>query len=170
MKLNGKKIAGSNKVIIALPRSEGDDIILIAQSVLNYDDFDAACKLPTPPSRIMAKTGEKVYDWNDKGYMEGIRNFSERKHAFMILKSLEATPNLEWETVDMKNPSTWVNWKKELLADGMNDIELQRIQLGVSEANGLNESAISEARENFRRGLEAVQPNSSGQNTEQPST
>ncbi len=170
MKMNGKKIAGPNQEIVALPRGNGDDIIFIARSVPNYDEFHAKCPIPVPPSRIEAKTGTKIYDTDDPGYRAGMKNYSERKQAWMVIKSLEATPGIEWEKVKLDEPKTWVLWHDELKEDGLNEIELQRVHVGVLTANCLNEGAVEDARNAFLRGLEEAAKRSSGQNTEPAST
>lgn len=171
MKLNGKKVEGVNIEIIVIPRGgkDNEDIIFHATAVMDYEPFDKMCPAPKPPSKVL-KGGGREYLLDDPTYKDAIKIYHERRTAWMILQSLKATPNLEWETVEDGNHRTWTNWEKELKDAGFNSVEIQRIMVGVMNANCLNEARISEARENFLRGRQAEESESSGQSTEQPST
>ena len=67
----------------------------------------------------------------------------------MILKSLEATEGLEWETVKMDDPETWLNYEKELKDSGLSPIEVGRIVGICMSANGLDERKMEAARDAF---------------------
>lgn len=155
MKYKGKKIDRPNREIIAIPRAEGEDIIFIAKAILSYDEFDKLVPLPKPGIKLK-KGGERVVDLEGPAYKADMVRYSEKKYAWMILKSLEESP-IEWETVNMGDPSTWNNWESELKKSGFSNIECNRIIKGISDANCLNEEKVEEARKRFLAGIELDQ-------------
>lgn len=151
MKIGGRQIKGPNIEIIAIPRSEGEDIIFKAQAVLDMVEFNKLCPDPIP-KKVMGKGGVLINDPDDKTYNTAVKEHNERRTAWMILKSLEATPDLEWETVKITDVNTWLNYEKELRDAGFSEAELQRILIGVMRANALDDTKIEEARERFLQG------------------
>jgi hypothetical protein len=147
MKIKGKKIIGPNKEVIAIPRGNGDDIILVAEAVLDHSPFDKLCPVPKP--RIKKIDGQDIPDLSDKSYNDKIQKYSEKKTTWLILTSLKATPELEWEQVDLNDPSTWLLFRKELRESGFSDMEVNRIINGALSAQGLNEAKIEAARDRF---------------------
>ena len=170
MKLNGKKVQGSNIELIVIPRGGDEpDVVLQATAVLDYAPFNTMCPEPKPPGKVV-KGGAKEYNLEDPGYKEAVALYHQRKTSWMILQSLKATPGLEWETVKEGEFRTWTNYEQELKDSGFSHVEIQRIVIGVLNANCLNEARIEEARANFLRGQQALSENSSGPPTDQPST
>lgn len=150
MKIGGRQIKGPNVELIIIPRSEGGDIIFKAQAVLNDEEFKKLCPLPEP-KKVMGKGGALIPDPDDKGYRVALQEHAALRTAWMILKSLEATPELEWETVKMDDPNSWSNYEKELRDSGFSDAEMNRVVIGVMNANALNDAKIEEARARFLR-------------------
>jgi hypothetical protein len=148
MKLNGKKLEGPNEVTIVIPRGSGEDIILKARAVLDLDDFEEMCPLPTPPSRRIAG-GQDVPNLKDQGYLAALQRRAVMRLNYIVLASLEATEGLEWETVDISDSNTWDNFNTELKDAGFNPIEVQRIVAEIIDVNALNEAKIEEARQRF---------------------
>jgi hypothetical protein len=104
MKLGGKIISIPQPETIVIPR-EDQDFVFIAKAVLDYTEFDKVCPLPIPPT-ITKRNGEKSSDVNDKKYLERISKHAKRRFAWMVLESLRATPELEWDTVNYSDPDT----------------------------------------------------------------
>ncbi len=154
MKIHGKKLSGPNIEVIAIPRQSGD-IIFKAQAVLDYKDFDSLNPVPKPP-QIMRPGGITSFDVEDKDYKTKLRTWSLSKTDYMVLKSLSATPGLEWEDVNMSEPETWVNYRQEMQDSGLSPAEVSRIVDGVASACGLNQEKIDEATKRFLA-LEAAQ-------------
>ena len=148
MKLNGKKLEGPAVETVILPREDGD-LVFRCQAVLDFKEFDIIVKEPIPP--MITKRGETVAvaDPTDKEYKKATEQYIFQRFNWMILKSLEATPNLEWETVKANDPETWGKIEDELRAAGLAQAEVGRILLGATTANGLNEARIKEARARF---------------------
>lgn len=170
MKIQGKKITGPNIEIIIIPRGdERDDIILKAEAILDMKVFDAVCPRPKPPIKRLA-SGDEVPNIKDSGFIRQIEKYAEKKLAWMLIESLQATEGLEWEKVDISDNTTWHLYKEELNEAGFSDTEVQRILNGVTTVNALNEDKINEARERFLRSQQAALSVPSFQKDEENST
>ena len=148
MKIKGQKIEGPNEAIVVIPRAKGD-LVFKMQAVLNTTEFETLCPEPTPPTITRVGESKGSPDFRDKKYLAEFKVFSTRRFEYLILKSLEGTSELEWETVDMLDPTTWGNYQSELKAAGFTEIEIGRIVGGVLEANSLDDAKIEEARKRF---------------------
>jgi len=78
-----------------------------------------------------------------------------RRIAYIVVHSLRPS-EIEWDTVQLDNPSTWGNWETELKNAGLSEIECSRVLGLVLEANCLDEAKLRKARELFLRGTPAV--------------
>lgn len=156
MKIGGKSINGPNVITLVLPRESGEDIVIKAQAVLDMDEFDNNHPAPEAPTIVEAKTGNKRKDTSDKKYLAALTTHGEMRFNYMILKSLEATPGLEWDTVKMDDPSTWGNYQNDLKSAGFSNSERNRIAMAVFDANSLNEDRLKEARDRFIRSQAAA--------------
>jgi len=150
MKIHGKKLDSPNEVTIVIPRQSGN-IIFKAQAVLDFEPFKAICPQPEPP-QIMKPGQQPREDLEDPKYVEELNKWSKQHTEWMIIKSLEATEGLEWETVDKSDPETWANYEKELRDSGFAPAEITRIITSVLDACGLNQRKIDEATEAFLAG------------------
>lgn len=169
MKLHGKKIEGLNRETVVIPRSEGDDLVFIAEAVPDWQPFYKLCPGPKAPVRVL-KGGKKEYDLEDPAYLAQLDAHGKKQTQWLILQSLKATPGLEWETVNLGDHRTWGKLEDELVASGLTYAEIRRIVDAVMNANCLNERRLEEALENFQRGQQAAPSPDSGQSTEPPST
>lgn len=147
MKIQGKTFSGPATVPVVIPRPDGD-IVIKCQSVLDFDEFEALVPTPEPPE-VLRPGGIKTTDPTDKKYQKALDDYSVLRTNWMILKSLEATKGLEWDTVVMSDPKTWDNFRSEMTASGFSPVESGRIILAVTEACGLNQEKIDEATERF---------------------
>lgn len=150
MKINGVKIEGPNIETIVIPRGDDPENALVfkAQSVLDFEEFDAICPRPEPPIKLL-RGGKQQPDREAPTFKEAQQIWASRRFAWTILKSLEATPELEWETVDCNKPETWGNYEQELRDAGFNLAELNMIIDGVMTANSMNTEKLDKAREAF---------------------
>lgn len=148
MKLNGQEIKGPNVITLALPRGDDEAIIIKAKSVLDLSEFDKLCPEPKPPIRLKPG-GRKIEDKNDDKYKTALADFASNRIHYMVIKSLEATEELTWDTVILSDPSTWKNYQEELKKAFFSDIEINRIVNAVFEANCLSEMKLEEARQRF---------------------
>ncbi len=147
MKIKGKKISGPNKELLVFPRDTGDDIVLTIKAIMDMDVFEKICPMPKPP---MKKIGsDDIIDLKDKNFLKKMSQHSEKRMTWMILESLSATEELEWETLDLSDPSTWHLFRKELKDSGFSEFEITKIINTVMAVNSLDESKLEAARERF---------------------
>jgi len=148
MKIQGKKVEGVNVITMVFPRQDGLVVVLKAAGIQSYEEFDKMCPTPEPTEKIFPN-GSRVKNTKDPKFQEAVDIWAKRKVAWMIIKSLEVTEGLEWETVDMLDPETWENYLSELTSCGFTEAEMARIVGGVTSANGINQQAIDEAEKHF---------------------
>lgn len=153
MKLNGKTVhvPGIAYAVVPRPENVGGDIVFTCNSVLNYDECDALNPEPTPPW-LKHVSGPSKQDYDDKEYIAARGVWATRRQSWMVLKSLQGTPNLEWEMVDLGDASTWGKYTEELEKCGFAPMEISRIIDAVYEACGLSQKKINEAMERFLSG------------------
>ena len=168
MKYAGKEISGPSTEVVVIPRSDGD-LVFRAKAVLDYSDFDKLCPTPEPPP-IVRRGGEKGFDTEDKVYQDAMDVWAEAKTNWMILKSLQETEELVWDTVDMSDPATYKNYETELQDAGFSPAEILRIVSIVITACGLNQEKIDEATERFLAGAVVAPSNVSSPSSEQSTT
>lgn len=159
MRIAGKKIEGPNVEMLVIPRTntkgEQNDIVFYAQAVLDMSEFDKM--IPTPePKTAQYPDGTKKLLTDDPDFVKAQNDWGKRRFQYIMLKSLEATPDLEFETVKINDPATWDNWETEVKEAGFSDFEISRIRTVVMEANALSEARLQEARDRF---LATVQSN-----------
>jgi len=163
MKINGKEIKGKNKKTVVFPRENSEPIVIVAESVSDFSKLDDYLHYPIPP--VILKNGEKINNLDDDGYKQQVINYNTRRIAWVILESLKPS-NIEWETVKLDNPSTWLQYEQELKDSGFSAIEINIIKNTVMEANSLDEEKLEAARQVFLLGQAVAEKNTSGQNTQ----
>lgn len=163
MKIQGKKIEGPNIEICVIPRGEGENIVFRCQAVMDMDEFDKLCRIPQPP--VMRKPGSRqpIADLEDPKYKIALEAHATKRMDYIVLKSLQATEGLEWETVKMGDSDTWVNYRKELTESGFSNIEVMRIINACMAANCLDEGKVEKARNDF---LASAQESVNGQSSQ----
>lgn len=165
LKIGGIEVNGPAEEILVLPRLD-HEIVFRARAVSDLSHFEALCPMPKMPKKIVK--GGAVDDPNE-GYVSQVAKRDRIRFAYICIKSLEPS-EVEWQTVDLDDPSTWEGWSQELTDAGFSSVEVQRIVVCVMQANSLDEAKLKAAREAFLRGPEEAQPKSSGQSTEPKST
>ncbi len=146
MKLKGKKISAPSPVHLTLFREDGN-VVLTAQAVLNYKEFDKLCPAPKPPLE-MKPNGEQKKVFDDPDYKIRMGEYANKRINYLIIKSLSATTDLEWETISLDDPATWDNLEKEL-EDVFTEGEREKIYTLVNEANNPTEKRRKEAVDHF---------------------
>ena len=116
MKLHGEVLDIPNTKIIPIVRDTGN-IILKAAPVTSFDDFAQICPIPEPPVRELPG-GERKPMVDSTEYKASLAARNRHMLDYMVIKSLEATDGLEWETVDLNDPDTFSNYETELRAAG----------------------------------------------------
>lgn len=154
----------STEEILVLPRGD-KSIVFRAVGIPDYEEFKALCPEPKAPGVQMAGKGW-VPNENDPGYRDMVKTHDKRRIYWMVLKSLEPS-EIEWDTVDLDNPSTWFEWEADLKDGGLSQVEVNRVQALVFQANCLDENKLQKALEAFQAGQQPVPNEFSGQNGEQ---
>lgn len=162
MKLGGRQISERNIETVVIPRGSGEDIVFRAQAVLDFDEFDTICKRPKPKIKLL-RGNKKQEDINAPDYQQALEHYAKQRISWIVLKSLEATPDLEWDTVSLQDPSTWQKFEDELKASGFSIPEIGRIINTCMQANCLDDEKLDKAREDFLASLLEVPDPSSSQ-------
>ncbi len=149
----------STEEILVLPRGE-ENIIFRAVGVQDYKEFNDLCPEPTAPKIHKPKEGW-VDNVEEPGYRDMMKTYGLRRLAWLIIVSL-APSDIEWDNVDPDKPSTWTQWNEELKESGLNQVECNRVQGLVFQANCLDEDKLEQARENFLVGQQPVPSEFSG--------
>jgi hypothetical protein len=156
MRIKGKTFDSPNYEVIIVPRPDGD-IIFKASAVLDFDRFNKLCPVPNPPMVTYAGAKTPVPDFKDKDYNNALSERGRKRFNWILIQSLKATPDLEWDSIDEDNPDTWEKIEAEFRAAKFSEVEIGRIFSGVLAANSLDEERIEEARKRF---LASQQPQS----------
>ncbi len=139
--------------ILVLPRGNDQSIVFRATGLESMDDFYRLCPIPEPP--MMLKGGRKVPDVENKDYQVAVESHANKREAYMVIRSLEPS-QIEWDTVRLDKPSTWLNWENDLKTAKFSIIEIRRIHRLVLEANCLDEAKLEEARKSFLLGMQTA--------------
>jgi hypothetical protein len=164
MKLHGIKLEGPATKTIAIPRETGN-LVFVFQAILETESFNKIYPPPIPPVKKMAG-GTKVKVLDDPEFKKKTQEWAENKAHWMFLKSIAATPELEFETIDMANPETWKNYDVEFTSAGLTEPERLKLLQTYIEVQGLDEEKIEAATKSFLAGLQEESENKSSQNTE----
>lgn len=162
MKINGVKVSGPAEEVLVLPRPTAEDIVFRAKAVMEFSEFDNRCPFPKPQKKLVAGGWKESLD--DPEYQRAVNEHGNLRFAWLILKSLEPS-NIEWDTVNMGQPSTWGNWQKDLANAGLTVTEINRVVNCVCSANSLDEQKLEAARQLFLRGLAKASEEQSCQNS-----
>lgn len=146
MKILGQTIPPPAPEKITLYRGN-KTIVLTAQAILSFDEFDELCPAPKAPVEY-GPDKKPVPVRDDPEFLEKVREYSKKRQAWEFIKSLSATEGLEWDTVKLNDPNTWLNYEKDLKTC-FTEEEIGKIILGTMEANNPSEKRRKEAFESF---------------------
>ncbi len=152
---------------LVIPRGD-KQIVFRATGVPNYDEFDALCPEPKAPGKLVPGEGWAPNE-DDPAYKDMLKTYSQKRISWMVITSL-APSEIEWDTVKPDNPSTWTQWEKDMKDSGLSQVECNRVQQLVFQANCLDENKLKKARESFLLGQQPVPSEFSGQSTAPEST
>ena len=147
MKLFGKKIDKPQEEILVIPR-EGQDHVFKAEAILDFTEFEKMCPEPEMSISKDVKTGLET-KVKSKAFDKKMDEYATNRMNYMIVKSLEATDGLEWETIDFGKIKTYGNYKDELIDSGITESEISKLIGIVLSANSLDDTKYAEARKRF---------------------
>jgi hypothetical protein len=136
---------------LVIPRGDTGRLVFQATGLKDMEKFKKLCPEPVPP--IMQTKDGKVADVTDKDYVNDLTGYLKRRTAYYVVFSLEPS-NIEWDTVDLESPGTWINWEVDLKKAGLSDVECGRVLSLVTEANCLDEAKLQKARLLFLAGTQ----------------
>jgi len=148
MRYKGKKVEGRNTELLVLRRPNGEVMAFKCEAVADYTEFEKICPSPEPPE-VLKPGGVRERSVKDPKFVKALGEWAERKTDYTVLKSLDASPDIEWDTIDMADPTTWGNYRKEMTDSGFTEIEIARLITTVGVANCMDDSMLEAAREDF---------------------
>jgi hypothetical protein len=163
MKMAGVNLETPVEELLVLPRGD-QNIVFKARPIVNMDDFEKLCPEPRAPIRNM-RGGIAVPNLDDPGFKREVEFYAEKRMAYIIIKSLDATEGLEWDKVNPNDSNTWMLYRKELEDANFSVMEISRIVALVLSANCLDEKKLEEARKSFLAGQLMEQARSTGRST-----
>lgn len=165
MRINGQTVSGPNTDVLVFPRppvdGENMDIVLKFQAVEDLNDMEEVLQIPQPPTKLVRN--EQIKNYGDEAYIAQMHTYSMRRLAYIVLATLKPS-NIEWDSVDMKDPTTWMNYVNDFKKAGFSQVEINKVGAKSMEVNALDDNKLEAARQLFLRGRHP-QNQSSGQNT-----
>ena len=111
MRYAGQTIKVESEIIV-IPKGN-KNYVFKAYPILDYDDFNKLFPRPEPPT-ITEPGKPSRQNTEDKNYNIEMDEWAGKRIDWMLLTSLKATEELEWDTVDLSDPKTWGNYRDEL--------------------------------------------------------
>ena len=153
MKMHGRTVKGRNIEVVVFRRPPLEDgtsgnIAFKAEAIPDYKDFNKLCPIPEPPE-ILKAGGVRTTNVKDKRFLAALDVWASQKTAYTVLRSLAVTDGLEWDSVELTKPETWVGWRKELEESDFTDNEIAKIIEIVGIANCMDDGMLNAAREDF---------------------
>jgi hypothetical protein len=142
MKLHGKTISPPKPKRFTIREVE-----FTVGPVLDFEEFDRLVPEPKVPL-VRKKVGRgwsKRRDPDSQDYRDAMERYGDLRSSYIVLYSLAFTEGLEWDTVDLQDPKTWENYKKEL-TESFTAAEIGMI---INEAFTVNMPDEEEAVGNF---------------------
>ena len=150
MKIQGQSIGLPKPEVVVIPRGESQ-LVFKAAPILDFSAFDETLPRPKPEVRHYPD-GHTETNYESQEYKDALDDWARKRSAWMVLKSLEATEGLEWETVKLDDSSTWPNYEDELQNSGLTTVEVAAIIEAVVKACGLDQAKIEQATKDFLAG------------------
>ena len=150
MKIGTVEKLGENIQDVFFPRNDGG-IMFKLRAVREMDTFEEVCPEPKPQIKMYPKSsGRAPEPWTDEpAFLKATEAYGEQRFNWMFLKSISATEDLAWSTVDIMKSETWNNWREEIKEFGLNEVEIMKLITGMMRANSIDESYLEEAKKSF---------------------
>lgn len=156
MKISGSIIGKPKPKVVVITRDNKEFVFKVGP-VTDWSNFEKLC--PDPPMSYITRPGEEpVPNLEDPKYVEALRQNLSRRVGYMFIMSLaDYTEGIEFEVVDIADPTTWDKLGEEFDASGLNSAEASAILNAIKEVNGLSPELIEEATKSFmlRQALQA---------------
>lgn len=164
MRIAGKTLEGFKPQLVVFERPN-DPIAFSIGPVVDYAEYDQIEKQPEPPERVYPG-GTKKKDIKDKGFVEKLEEYLENFNTWAFLKSLSYTKDLEFDQVDINDPSTYKNLEGEMLSV-LTKPEYNILLQKIHAVNSVTEDQLEKARDRFLALQRQRQENLSQQSSQQ---
>jgi hypothetical protein len=128
------------------------NIYIHANVILDFTEFEELCPAPEAPE-IKQDGKAPVRNYNDPTFKLQIEDNNLKRLNWIFLKAIEDTPNLQWDTVKMDDPSTWDNFSTELRDAGFTPVQITSLIQQVYTLQAVDEAKVDEARKSFLASL-----------------
>lgn len=127
-------------------------LAFLAQPVWDFDEFEELVPMPVNKKMRFNKDapGGKEPDPNNPAHKDAMRLYGRKRWGYTILKTLEPSPDLEWETCSLADPTTWDKAEAEL-AETLANYEFAKVMKLIDEANALDDEKLEANAEDFFR-------------------
>lgn len=170
MKIKGQQVSPPKPVEFIIYREDEQgkpaNLTFLCGAVLDYAEFEKLCPAPKAPLRTDIKTGEQTRDVTHKRFRIDNELYADRRINYMIIKSISATPDFEWELVKLNDPNTWDKYEEELRSC-LTPAEATLLVNAAIEANSPSKNRRKEALENFTVSADQA-PSVTGSQAEEP--
>ena len=148
MKICSHDLSKPFELIVAFPRGDEDVLAFRVRAVRDFTEFNTRCPRPEPKT-LVKPGGTRMPDLENPEFRAEVEAWASKRSSWLFLKSLEATDDLHWETVEMTKPETWGNYGAELENAHFSVGEINKLMDAVLTVNGFNSDAYEEARKRF---------------------
>lgn len=146
MKIRGNVVHVPFSKDIIIPRVP-EDVVFTARAVNFIEEFEEKVEEPKRTKKF-GKDGTFVgYKENDTKYEEASQNYHRKRLDFMVIKSLEE--DITFDSVDLDDPETWKNWRKEFQAAGFSEAECGKILNDVANVHSPSQEMVDEMKKDF---------------------
>lgn len=150
MKYKGNVVTTPEPSLLVVPH--GDEMLEFQIRMLTENDkkrFDELVAIPVAPMETLAKSNITRPSLDAPEYRAALKEYNELYTDFIVLTSLSATKELEFETVKSDEPKTWKNYFEELKEAGFTVDAINLIIAKCINVNTLDMAAIERARKDF---------------------
>lgn len=142
MKLGGKSIKRPEKKPVVFKRGD-DEYVFWIKPVLSFEEHS---KINPEPTTVRTYPGGRTEEVPDESKHD---EWHDQRMAWLFIESLSATPDLEWDQVDLNKPETWSKFKDELADSGFSDFEINYLISQILDLSCINVNKIEEATQDF---------------------
>lgn len=149
MKVNGVTAKQEGLTYGPLVYDRGDDqLVFIVQPVWSFDEFEELVPVPENDAVIFTDKGKET-DWDAPAWKDKKAAYARKRWGWFILKALEPS-NVEFDTIDLEDPSTYSKVEEELKANLL-PVEFNELMATIDRASSLDAQKLEENRESFLR-------------------
>jgi hypothetical protein len=165
MKIGKTHYKPVNEEIVPILRADGN-LYFVVQAMEDPSEFDRLCPTPNPPT--IEKPGQAPQPVENASFRQALAKNATYYFDFMVIKSVRRVghietsevdgeepkqtriyEDIEWETVNIDDITTYHNYRQDLEDFGLITAEINRITEAVMVANGLSLAGIDKAKEDF---------------------